>query len=211
MTVAQQGLAISIGDDNKLQNVNGVYIKQFVVTVADSAGRAVAGAPVDISVDLPYFGKGTYNQALTFPRMIQPIGSATDIPDSGTSPATFGSRVSCKNEDADRNGIVDAGDTPTTEDGFGQWVLLPPKSDLLIAYVNPSVTKTDANGQLLIQVMYSMRFATWLEYHIRASTSVAGSQGTAERAFVTTFIEGDDKNGSFLVPPYGTGACNAAN
>ncbi len=60
LTVAGQALAISIGDDNLLQKGTGTYIKRFAVTVADSAGRAVANAPVDISVDLTHFGKGLF-------------------------------------------------------------------------------------------------------------------------------------------------------
>jgi hypothetical protein len=205
LTVAQQGLAISIGNDNKLQSANGVYTKQFVVTVADAAGRAVAGAPVDISVDLPFFGKGTFDQVPTFPLLVQRIDLNQDIP------AAVGFRASCINQDLNRNGIVDGNEKATATDGFGQPVLLPRKSDLIISYVDPAKTTTDVNGMLFIQVTYSMRFATWLEYHIRASTSVAGSQGTAERAFMTTFVEGDDKNGSFLVPPYGSGACDVSN
>jgi hypothetical protein len=212
LTIASQALAISIGDDNVLSRGDGTYIKKFTITVADSAGRPVANAPVDIFLDLPYYGKGTFDLAPTFPLLVQPNKSNSDIPSSSADPATLGTRVSCANQDANRNGIKDPGEVTTNTDGFGQPVLLPRKSDMLISYVDPNVTSTNASGILQIQVEYSQRFATWLEYHIRASTSVAGSQGTAERAFFTQFIKGDETNGgSFLTPPYGVGPCDSAN
>jgi hypothetical protein len=224
MTVASQALAISIGDDNLLGKGQGTYIKKFTVTVADAAGRPVANAPVDIFLDIPYFEKGPYSFKIlqadgttktvlnqTFPLMVQPYQLNQDIPGPGVDPLTLGARVTCINQDLNRNGVVDTGDIPTNKDGFGQFVLLPRKSDILISYADPNVKTTNASGILIIQVEYSQRFATWLEYHVRVSTSVSGSQGTAERAFVTSFVEGDDVNGSFLTPPYGTGACNSPN
>lgn len=213
LTVAQQALAISIGDDNLLQRGSGTYIKQFTITVADSAGRAVPNAQVDISVDIPYYGKGYFTQTPTFPLLIQPISNNTSIPNATTASGTSSFRISCINEDLNRNGIADPGENiDGSVDSFGQATLQPRQSDILISYVNPSVTTTDANGLLLIQVQYPQQVATWLEYHVRASTSVAGSQGTAERAFITTFIKGDELNGgSFLTPPYGVNSCSVPN
>lgn len=215
LTVAQQALAISIGDDNILQRGTGkqTYIKQFTITVADASGRAVANAPVDISVDLPYYGKGLYSQAITFPLLVQPFGKNTSIPNASTSPSSAGTRISCINEDLNRNGIVDPGENiDGSTNGLGQPTLQPSKADLVISYVNPLVTTTDATGSLVVQVEYPQQVATWLEYHVRASTNVAGSQGTAERAFITTFIKGDDTNGgAFLTPPYGINSCSMAN
>ena len=210
MTIAQQALAISIGNDNLLESANGLYTKKFAVTVADSAGRPVAGAPVDISVDLPYYTKGPFDADMHYPLLIQPIALNQNFPDAVTAP-TATDRVMCINQDLNRNGIVDPLEPVTNTDGFGQPVLLPRKSDLVIMYADPAVRTTNANGLLLIQVQYSQRFATWLEYDIRASTTVAGSQGTAERAFVTTYADSDKTNGSFLTPPYGVGACNSPN
>lgn len=184
LTVAGQALAISVGDDNLLEKGSGTYIKTFTVSVADSAGRAVAGAPVDISVDLPQYGKGLFNAA----------------------------RLWCANEDTNRNGIVDPGENINgSVDSNGQPTLEPRKSDLLIRYADPAVTTTNASGILLIKVEYSQRMATWLTYRVRVTSDVSGSQGLAERLFVTKYIEGDEVNGSFLTAPYGSGLCNSPN
>jgi hypothetical protein len=211
LTIAAQALAVSIGDDNKMQaGPGGTYIKQLVVTVADAAGRAVADAGVDISLDITHFGKGLFSQAVTFPLN---VGAAnTYVPDKVTAPSTFGARVSCVNEDTNRNGFVDGGENINgSVDSFGQPTLEPRRSDIILSYVDPAVRKTNASGILLIQVEHSQRFGTWLSYRVRATTSVSGSQGSAERAFVTAILEDDFENGSFHTPPYGTGACNNAN
>ncbi|HSV34681.1 MAG TPA: hypothetical protein VLI46_03950 [Ramlibacter sp.] len=211
LTVAAQALALSIGNDNVLtKGTGGTYIKKFVVTVADAAGRAVANAPVDISLDITHYGKGLFAQDITFPLNI--AAANTYVPDAVTSPDTYGFRVSCVNEDSNRNGFVDAGENINSSiDSFGQPTLEPRRSDIVLSYVDPTVTTTNASGVLLIQVEYSQRFATWLSYRMRVTTNVAGSQGSAERAFVTAAALDDVPNGSFLTPPFGVLACNNAN
>lgn len=219
LTVAGQALAVSIGNDNLLTKGSGTYIKTFTVTVADSAGRAVAGAPVDISVDLTHYGKGTYGNpyrnaagsAITNLSAI-PSSLTASYPSDTTDPAVRGERVWCANEDTNRNGNVDPGENRNgSVDSTNQPTLEPRKSDLLIRYSDPAVTTTNASGILLVTVEYSQRMATWLTYRIRATANVAGSQGLAERLFVTSFVEGDDTNGSFLLPPYGSSSCVSAN
>jgi hypothetical protein len=209
LTVTAQALAVSIGNDNLLAvGAGGTYIKTFVVTVADAAGRAVAGAPVDISLDITHYGKGLFTQAITFPLNI--AAANTYVPDATTDPQTFGSRVSCVNEDTNRNGFVDPGENINNSvDSFGQPTLEPRRSDIILSYTNPTVRVTNSSGVLLIQVEYSQRFASWLSYRVRATTSVSGSQGSAERAFITTFLDSDSANGSFRTPPYGSMACDS--
>ncbi|HKB54911.1 MAG TPA: hypothetical protein VKD22_13020, partial [Ramlibacter sp.] len=127
-------------------------------------------------------------------------------------PVAAQQRVWCANEDLNRNGNVDPGENlDGSVDSNGQPTLDPRKSDLLISYDDPTVTTTNSDGILVIKVEYSQRFATWLAYKVRVTAKVSGSQGMAERLFVTSFIEGDDKNGSFLQPPYGTNACQTPN
>jgi hypothetical protein len=213
LTIAAQALAVSIGNDNLLSAGTGTYIKKFAVTVTDAAGRAVANAPVDISLDITHFGKGDFASPDTFSLNIADAnsykpGDATTLP----VPGSTGFRVSCINEDFNRNGFVDANENVNgSVDSFGQPTLEPRRSDIVLSYADPAVRATNASGILQIQVEYSQRFATWLAYRVRATTNVAGSQGSAERAFVTTFIVGDLANGSFLVPPYGGSSCNSPN
>lgn len=217
LTIAAQALAVSIGDDNLLTPGTGTYIKKFVVTVADSAGRAVAGAPVDISLDITHYGKGYFTQSMTFSLNAADINQylpppTTANPPVFTTPTPTTPRVACINEDRNRNGFVDPGDNINNSvDSNGQPTLEPRRSDIIISYADPNVKTTNASGILQIQIEYSQRFATWLSYRIKAGTNVAGSQGLAERAFITDFIESDLPTGSFRLPPYGFGACDSAN
>ena len=211
LTVAGQSLAVSIGDDNLLTKGSGgaTYIKKFVVTVADSAGKAIANAPVDISVDLTHYAKSLDYSLI--PAQVPPAYTPTDMGILRTPPS-ISLGVWCPNEDQNRNGFSDpAENIDGSVDGNGQATLQPRKSDLIISYVDPAVTSTNASGILLVQIEYSQRFARWLAYTVRVTANVGGSQGTNERRFVTNFVEGDQVNGSFLFPPYGTNSCAVAN
>lgn len=179
LTVAGQPLSITLGDNNLMTKGGNslTYIKLFDVAVADSAGNAVPNAIVSASVDLTYYGKGSYSAA----------------------------RLWCANEDANRNGLLDPG-----EDLDGNGVLSPRKADVILSYVGTN-NLTGANGRTTIQVEYPQNVATWLNYSVRVTTNVAGSEGTAVKSYITNFIIGDDTNGSFLTPPYGVNNCVTAN
>lgn len=111
-----------------------------------------------------------------------------------------GPRILCLNEDTNRNGFLDVG-----EDADTNGVISPRKADVVLSYVGEKTT--GINGRATIKVEYPMNVATWLRYAVKVTTSVAGSEGTVEKEYRTDFIEGDDKNGSFLTPPYGVNGC----
>ncbi|MEB2349064.1 MAG: Ig-like domain-containing protein [Comamonadaceae bacterium] len=177
MTIAATAISITLGDNNELEKgINNLtYIKRFIVAVTDSAGNAVPNAAFTKSVDLPFYLKG---------------------------PAWNGTKFSCPNEDANRNGFLDVG-----EDADGDGKSTPPKADVVIS----GDSKTGANGLAVIQVEYAQSVATWLEYEVKVTTNVEGSEGTAQKSYVTSFVKGDEENGSFLIPAYGKNACNAPN
>ena len=111
-----------------------------------------------------------------------------------------GPRTACMNEDTNRNGFLDVG-----EDLDGDGVIAPRKADVIVSFVGEKIT--GKNGRATIQVEYPMNVATWLVYAVKVTTSVAGSEGSVEKLYRTDFIEGDEKNGSFLTPPYGVNDC----
>jgi hypothetical protein len=128
--------------------------------------------------------------------------SPTNVPrvtyDNSNLPFVTG-RVWCVNEDRNRNGTNDSG-----EDINGNG-LEPIKSEVGVSYV--SGNKTDDKGEMLIQVSYSQNMGSWLAYTIKATTSVVGSEGTTEAAFITDVLIGDVPNGSFRTPPFGVNRC----
>ncbi|MDR0225252.1 MAG: hypothetical protein LBI66_02435 [Burkholderiaceae bacterium] len=183
LTVASEPVSITIGDNNELEKGanNLTYIKKFDVAVANSSGEAVSGAKVSASVDILRYGFGSFDNT----KLAHAVGSGT-----------------CLNEDINRNGSLDIG-----EDANKDGRLTPPKADIVVSYTE-GVSTTGANGRMAVQVEYPQNVATWLTYKLIVTSSVAGSEGRAERVFTTGFVEGDEKNGSFLISPYGlTSVC----
>jgi Invasin, domain 3 len=200
LTVSAQAVSISIGANNALEKDIGVYRQKFAVTVVDSAGRAVPNLPISFSLDTTHYGKGNFSSTVAYSLSSSAIGQA--IPDLVTSPTTS-VRVMCPNEDSNRNGVVDAG-----EDINGSVVLEPAAADISIAS-DTGKFLTDANGTLILKVTWQQKVATWAIFRIRVTTNVTGTQGLAERSFLTNYVKGDETIGSdFLIPPYGYGSCS---
>jgi hypothetical protein len=216
LTVASQPLSITLGDNNLLAKGNGglTYIKNFDVAVADAAGNAVANALISASVDITHYGKGGFGYFASSPSgtgtyqitFNSPPNLATNV--SATEkvvPSALTGNVWCKNEDANRNGSLDG----ALDDVNGNGKIEPRKADVILSFSGSNVT--GASGRMTIQVEYPQNVATWLAYTVKVTTNVAGSEGTDQKSYITSFIEGDELNGSFLTPPYGTSSCDKPN
>ena len=228
LTVAGTPLSISISDDNLLEKGLGniAYLKKFLLQVNDSSGVAVKDAIVSVSVDITHFGKGRYgglyplgSQAPTIQDQslgIIVVGTSTfavtsttitpaELPllPGSTLPPRF-ANVWCANDDLNRNGALDSG-----EDINGDGILTPRKAEVIVSYVSGNTT--NANGQMLVQVTYGQNVGYWLSYTLRVTTRVAGSEGEASKSYITDVLQADVPNGSFLIPPYGTGSCSVRN
>ena len=190
LTVGGKPLSISIFDGNTLGSVGAghqIYQQTLYIQVVDAGGNVVPNADFSGSVDITEYRKGAN----------WTIGAGG----SGTPPAII---TSCPNEDTNRNGSIDAG-----EDVNGNNRLDPRKADVSIAF--PEGKKTNAGGYGTVQVSWGQNVATWLNYVVTVSANADSSEGIAQRTFITTFIEGDQKNGTFLTAPYGSGSCNSPN
>jgi hypothetical protein len=226
LTVAGTPLSISISDDNKMEKGLGeiAYIKKFLIQVNDSAGVAVADAIIAASVDITHYGKGQFGGIYplrTTAPTVKNDSLATVLSGLTTAVVTSSSTVPsvlavgsptianfynvwCKNEDINRNGFLDVG-----EDVNFDGVIQPRKAEIIVSYVNGN--RTDAKGQMLVQISYGQNMGTWLAYTLRATTGVAGSEGDASKSYITNVLEADVANGSFLTPPFGSNACNVIN
>lgn len=209
ITVAGSPVSISIGDDNGLSRDIGTYSQLFAVSVVDSAGRAITGAPVSFSLDVTHYGKGNYgSNTFTIGAGLLASNIGRAVPDLSTSPAAFGARILCPNEDTNRSKTLDS-----SEDINGNSRLDPSSSDISIALASPGgAPKTDANGIVVLKVTWLQKVATWEVFRIRVTTDVTGSESYAEASFPTKFIDGDDALGApFKTPPYGVGSCQSPN
>lgn len=218
LTVAGQALNLSIFSNNTLQGLfnNTIYVKTLVVKVADSAGNPVRDAVVSASLDVTHYAKGRAWNAPVFapgngiPTRADTYTNGLSITLTPTSSrvagatTTFGFNVFCTNEDLNRNGTRDTG-----EDLDGDGVLEPRASDITIS--TPTGNRTDANGNMLLDVQWGQNVGGWLAYTVRATTNVAGSEGTNSSSFVTDVLQADVQNGAFLTPPYGINNCSTNN
>ena len=189
LTVGGKPLSISIFDGNTLGSVGAghqIYQQTLYIQVVDAGGNIVPNADFSGSVDITEYLKGA---------------NWTSGASGNTPPATM---TVCPNEDTNRNGSIDAG-----EDINGNGRLDPRKADVSIAF--PEGKKTDSRGYGTVQVSWGQNVATWLNYVVTISANADSSEGTAQRSFMTTYIEGDQKNGTFLTAPYGSGPCNSPN
>jgi len=238
LTVASAPVSITLGTNNLLakDGTGTLYTQTLVVIVNDSAGVAVSGATITGSVDITHYGKGfgwcygywvsgLATPLVTAPPYGQANINASDTPTNGSTcdvkpPVAPGKRVWCANEDYNRNGILDGivaatapvAEFPTppgTEDVNGNGVIDPRKADVTIAF--PNGHQTNAQGTLVVTVTWPMNVATWEAYTVTISTLVSGTEGTTQQTYVTSFILGDETNGSFNTPPYGVNNCKTAN
>jgi hypothetical protein len=151
LTVSSEPLGVSIGTNGSLIVTELTYVKQYVVTVVDSAGVAKADVNIAASVDLINFRKGFW---------------------TGPPPWVKTTNDVCRNEDVNRNGVLESG-----EDRNGNVRLDPGKSDVAIIIVHP---RTRADGTAEIRLQYAQNVAGWIDAAITvAASGVVGSEGRA--------------------------------
>ncbi|RTL32994.1 MAG: hypothetical protein EKK53_28750 [Burkholderiales bacterium] len=178
LTVVSDPVSISIGTDNTLGEGSSklTYVKRYVVLVVDAAGNPKSDVQLSASIDLTNYVKGYYLFDAVAKKWVdgyqqEPGNVDTTLSSSITDPSTkfrlgdtYG-RLTCANEDTNRNGSIDGG-----EDINGNGQLDPRKSDVSIA-LNGS-TKTDTSGTAVIQIEYPKSLGSWVKF--RLSVSAAG-------------------------------------
>ena len=192
LTVVDAPLGVSIGTNELIVVADLTYTKQFLVSVADSAGNAKADVALSVSLDLPQFRKGFYT--------VQGPAWAKTPDDAAV----------CLNEDSNRNGVLEAG-----EDLNGNARLDPGRSDVTVRLLQ---SRTRADGTAVVEITYAKSFATWVDAWVTvAASGVAGTEGRA--TFVldpvpasAAAIKAVDVPPAFQISPFGALAgCNNAN
>lgn len=207
LTVNAEAISVTLGTNALISEgaAKLTYIKQFVAKVVDSAGNAVSGATVTPVIDIVSV-IGTTAQPLTDPSYMKGtwvLGSGAWIrPDSALIGGVGGLTATCSNEDVNRNGVLDSG-----EDINGNGKLEPRKADISVTMVNGS--KTDADGQAVLQIEYPQNVATWDFYTLTVTASgVSGTEGKASFVGVlpapASVFTNTSSDPAFRVSPYGT-------
>jgi len=187
LTVTSEPLGISIGT-NELIIVNELtYVKKYIVSVVDSAGRAKADVDLVVSIDLTNYRKGFYS--LVGDKWVK-VGGDSAV---------------CANEDINRNGVLEIGEnangaTPyagTAPPEFNNR-LEPGKSDVSVALLQ---TRTRADGTAELQILYPKSFGSWVDAKITvAASGVAGTEGRAVAVVAPVPVDAASI-GSVAVPP----------
>lgn len=173
LTVNQTAVFIVLGTGNTITNFNDdTYEKTWTATVTDANGVRVSGIPLTIKVIPTTFGKG----ALVWNSKIW----------------TYGTHLQCPNEDANTNGILDAG-----EDINGDGALTPGNVVSLAA----STVTTDANGSATLKLRYPESVASWIDVRLTATAVVSGTESRSFREFPLDVLSSDYT--SETVPPAG--------
>jgi hypothetical protein len=205
LTVTSEPLGVSIGT-NELIIVNELtYVKKFIVSVVDAAGVAKPDVNLVVSVDLSQYRKGFF--------AIPPFGDTW----TKTGALPSGDAAICANEDTNRNGVLETGETTNGaipySDGTFNTRLDPGKSDVSVTLLH---AKTRADGTAELQLQYAKSFATWVDARITvAASGVSGTEGRA--TYLVAPISADaasfknvDVTPAYVVSPYGV-STNCAN
>ena len=177
LTVVSDALRVTIGTDELIALGTGTYTKDYAVIVVDAAGRAKADVEITPSIDLLGFYKGYFfwngeqwaQVVTTTDGPYRWSGSGSGWVEDAVAIAG-GALPVCPNEDANRNGVRE-----NKEDLNLNSELDP--AGVTITNVNSS--RTDANGKAIIRIEYTRDRATWIDYSITITASVAGSEGKA--------------------------------
>ena len=196
ITVASDPLSVSIGSNNSILTgpAGLTYIRQYVILVVDSSGRAKGNVNIVPSIDLDYYFKGQYVHGSTWFQGF--VSNANVVPIQLTAAPGYG----CINEDLNRNGILESG-----EDLNHSGAIEPRKSDATITILGTG--QTDANGSAIVQVEYPQNVASWLHVNILvAANGVSGTEGRARWAeLLPVPIDAISAPAAppFIVSPYG--------
>lgn len=175
LTVSSQAMTVRVGTGNTLQEVDTtINAMPWSAVVTDASGNPVAGALVQASLVATGYYKGFYF-----------------IPTDGVVLFWSQSIVDkCVSEDLNDgtgsgNLRLDAG-----EDRNGDGLLTP--GNVGAVTVTSAQQRTDANGLATLRVVYPKDYGNWTEMRLRVTvTSLAGSEGTAQRTFVLPAIARD--------------------
>ncbi|CAM3409975.1 Ig-like protein group 1 [Paracidovorax anthurii] len=190
LTVNNQALFIAIAANNTIEKLSTTYRKTFSVQLTDANGAPVGSRSVTLSYWPPVFGKGSmsYNGTVW-------NNSNAIVPQS----------VSCVNEDANRNGVLDAG-----EDIDGNGRLSPG----LPAVLSPASVTTDATGRAEFTLEYGQQYANWILFELAAKATVSGTESSSFFDFPASAVASDMTDANVApasrVSPFGT-ALNCTN
>lgn len=197
LTVNQSALFIALGTGNVIDNLDPqTYKKDWVVYVTDANGVAVPNITLTIKVLPLMYGKGR----LTF-----------TSGGWGWDPSV----VTCNNEDANYNGILDPGEDFNSSGALDPGNVISVSTTGGASTASTGTIKTDATGRATISLIYAESYAPWVQVKLRAEAVVSGTESSKEAIFWVVGAASDFNSATNppagVVSPFGTNACSVAN
>jgi hypothetical protein len=182
LTVNQSALFIALGTGSEISNLTPeTYKKDWVVYVTDANGIPQDGVTLTIKAIPTYYLTG----ALTYDGKVWVYDTVIGV-------------KSCRNEDANGDGILDPG-----EDDNVDGVLWPGN----VIGVTPGTVQTK-NGVATISLIYAESYAPWVMVKLTASASVAGTESKNSAEFIVggdaTDFDNIAKPPAGATSPFGT-------
>ncbi len=176
------------------------YQAPFVIQVTDITGGAGAGEVVTINLEPTRYRKGFY--------------SATDIdvpPNGVTDEWQVTTTVICNNEDANLNGILDAGEDNDPTNGNNNGVLDPANAATISAHpdqiptITPGTNKitTDNTGFGYFSLVYPKSQGSWVEMKLTVTVGDGSPGNTQSDTFFLPVLLAD-LDDTAITPPGGT-------
>jgi hypothetical protein len=200
LTVVAEGVNITVNTDNTITLIEDespkIYQLAYSVLVVDSAGNPKANVPVSYSVSIPQYYKGTWYYDEILGKWRQP-GHV------------------CGNEDINGNNRLD--NIGGYNEDFNVDNLLEPSGTAAVV-PNPIGDElpgvTNEFGRAHFYLQYGANFATWADFALTFSASVAGTAGhyttTGHLAPLATDFDDTSIALPFQDSPFGTDASQSA-
>lgn len=189
LTVARKELFISLGTGNTIEEPNEAqYRIRFQISVTDANGNGVANVPVTTSVLTERYLKGTRRFDGTWANYEAPVYVCQD--EDTLVPATARNGVLDPGEDVNGNGRLDVGN---------------------IALVAPAQATTNAQGFVIVDVLYPQDAAYWADVVLEARAAVQGTEFSRSSTFRLPGAASDFDSEDDAPPggrsPFGTNDC----
>ena len=191
VAVGTRTLFFRFGTGNGITKPNtSTYEKEFSIIVTDSSGNPVANQALNVAVVSVGYRKGVWVKAPPAPAAFKSWAPFVTVVDA------TGADVTCDNEDANFNGILDGG-----EDFNGNGVLTPGN----VVSV-PRTATADENGIATFKLTYPQDHAVWTDVRLQVSGFAAGTENISHRTYQLAIAAEDVTNENSPPPanPYGS-------
>jgi adhesin/invasin len=203
LTVGGQAVFLSLGTGNLITQYSPTqFLMPFTVQAVDASGNPVPNLAITFSIRSLGYGKGVWTPGTPWVQVISTLNSDPDV-------FTLSGISGCQSEDANGNGVLDAG-----EDYNGNGVLDPGSvantAQLQGTFggvtLNQSST-TGTDGTAGVSILYPQDHAAWVAVELTASATVQGTQSSTSTKFWLPMLAADISTATIAPPgqisPYG--------